>query len=185
MTRPHGSALDRLAASRSSSRTMMMMGASLAAVVVLWVVWRGGSFYYYSNSGSSSSFGRSSSSSSPSSQPAFSLLVTLDFQDDAGKQEFLRAMMPPMATYVRRAEPQTLSYQTMQSDQTPLRLLILERYVDRQHAYLDVHKSSSAFVQDFRPQLQALIDGGQVKVSGQSYWDVPGVGFVNRGGNGN
>ena len=51
--------------------------------------------------------------------------------------------------------------------QEPLRVLIYERYVDKQ-AYLEVHRTSAQFLQ-FRPALAAL----SPKIDGHSYFECP------------
>jgi hypothetical protein len=51
--------------------------------------------------------------------------------------------------------------------QEPLRVLIYERYVDKQ-AYLEVHRTSAQFLQ-FRPALAAL----SPTIDGHSYFECP------------
>jgi hypothetical protein len=55
---------------------------------------------------------------------------------------------------------------------------VLERYKDKEHAYLTVHKSSGPFLA-FRPKLLAMQDAGYVTISGHSYLDAK-VGFGDR-----
>jgi hypothetical protein len=64
------------------------------------------------------------------------------------------------------------------SDQDSLQVLVLERYKDKEHAYLTVHKSSGPFLA-FRPKLLAMQDAGYVTISGRSYLDAK-VGFGDR-----
>jgi quinol monooxygenase YgiN len=109
--------------------------------------------------------------------PPFSLLVTLLFTSEEYKYQFLRDFAP-LAAYVRDHEPQTIAYEALQSDQNPLQILLLERYVDKEVAYLQVHKSSKEFL-DFRPKLMRMQDAGHVTVSGHSYEDAM-LGFVGR-----
>ena len=115
--------------------------------------------------------------SQPSTSPPFSLLVTLQFTEDEYKNKFLQDFVP-LADYVRNHEPQTLTYEALQSDQNPLQILILERYVDKEVAFLQVHKSSQAFL-TFRPKLKSMQDAGHVIVSGPSYVDTM-IGFGQR-----
>ncbi|CAB9503457.1 expressed unknown protein [Seminavis robusta] len=114
---------------------------------------------------------------SSSNAKAFSLLVTLQFQDDSAKKEFLE-IARPMMDYVYKNEPTTLGYELLFSDKDPLQVLFLERYVDKDEAYLKIHKSSAAFL-TFRPKLQALQQAGRVTMSGNSYEDS-GFGFMGR-----
>ena len=55
---------------------------------------------------------------------------------------------------------------------------LMERYVEKEEAYLKIHKSSEAFL-NFRSKLKAMQDAGYVEVEGQSYLDS-GVGFGDR-----
>ena len=109
--------------------------------------------------------------------PPFSLLVTILFTTEEYKYQFLQHFAP-LAAYVREHEPQTLSYEALQSDQNPLQILILERYTDKEVAYLQVHKSSLQFL-EFRPKLQWMQEAGHVTIHGHSYEDTM-LGFVDR-----
>jgi quinol monooxygenase YgiN len=111
------------------------------------------------------------------SQPPFSLLVTLKFTTTEHKEQFIRDIAP-VAAYVQAHEPDTLAYEILLSDQDSLQLLVLERYKDKDHAYLTVHRSSEPFLA-FRPKLKAMQDAEYVTVSGHSYLDAK-VGFGDR-----
>jgi len=113
----------------------------------------------------------------PPGHPAFSLLVLLAFQDATAKNEFLD-LIQPLTNYVRDYEPDTIAYEVMQSDQDALQVILLERYADKEHAYLNIHKSSAAFL-EFRPKLLELEKAGRVTISGNSYIDSD-LGFVGR-----
>lgn len=108
----------------------------------------------------------------------FSLFVTLDFTGIEHKDVFLREYFPPIANHVRDHEPDTLAYEVLLSDKDPLQVMILERYRDKENAYLQVHKSSQPFL-EFRPKLKSMQDQGHVTVSGHSYLDT-GIGFGDR-----
>lgn len=107
----------------------------------------------------------------------FSLLVTLQFTAVEHKEAFLKDIQP-LAEYVKSSEPMTLAYEVLLSDKDPLQVLILERYRDKEIAFVQVHRSSEPF-QTFRPKLQAMQEAGYVTVSGHSYLDA-GVGFGDR-----
>ena len=107
----------------------------------------------------------------------FSLLVTLNFQDDESLQVFLKAI-EPLANYIREHEPDTLAYEVLLSDKDPLQALLLERYSDKENAFLKVHRSSQQFL-DFRPKLAELEKAGKVTISGHSYLDSQ-IGFADR-----
>ena len=112
------------------------------------------------------------------SPPPFSLLVTLNFQDDESLQVFLKAF-EPLANHVRDNEPDTLAYEILLSDKDPLQVLILERYRDKENAFLKIHRSSEPFL-SFRPKLAELEKEGKVTISGHSYLDSQ-IGFADRG----
>jgi quinol monooxygenase YgiN len=110
-------------------------------------------------------------------EKVFSLMVTLQFQDVTAREEFL-VLVQPVIEYVTRDEPTTLAYEVLLSDKDDLQVLFLERYVDKEVAYLQIHKSSAAFLA-FRPKLQAMQQAGRVIVTGNSFLDS-GMGFVGR-----
>jgi quinol monooxygenase YgiN len=115
---------------------------------------------------------------SSTSEPIFSLMVTLDFQSIDDVQQFQKDI-EPVAVHVRNHEPDTLAYEVLLSDKDPLQVLIMERYRNKDVAYLQVHKSSAPFLA-FRPKLQAMQESGRVlRMSGNSYLDS-GVGFGDR-----
>lgn len=107
----------------------------------------------------------------------FSLLVTLQFSATEHKETFLKDIQP-LAEYIKTSEPMTLAYEVLLSDKDPLQVLILERYQDKEVAFVQVHRSSEPF-QAFRPKLQAMQEAGHVTVSGHSYLDA-GLGFGDR-----
>jgi quinol monooxygenase YgiN len=109
--------------------------------------------------------------------PVFSLLVTAEFDSVERKERFLEEIKP-VAEYVQLNEPDTLAYEVLLSDKDPRQVLVLERYKDKENAYLKVHRSSAPFL-SFRKKLQAMQNEGQVKISGNSYLDS-GVGFGDR-----
>jgi len=101
---------------------------------------------------------------------AFWLVVGVIFQQEEDVATFERAFQP-LADFVAKEEPGTLSYGYAKSDSDPKRILIFERYATKKD-YLDVHKSSAPFLA-FRPQLAAL----GAKIEGHSYYEG-GVGFI-------
>jgi quinol monooxygenase YgiN len=107
----------------------------------------------------------------------FSLLVKLTFTAEEHKSTFLKDIAP-LAEYVKQHELDTIAYEVLLSDKDPLQVLILERYKDKENAFLSVHRSSKPFL-EFRPKLQALEQAGFVTIQGESYFDA-GVGFGDR-----
>lgn len=61
---------------------------------------------------------------------AFDLIVALTFKSIGDKATFI-SMFSILAEYVRLNEPTTLSYELAESDKDPLRIVIVERYVDK------------------------------------------------------
>jgi quinol monooxygenase YgiN len=59
---------------------------------------------------------------------AFVLMVTLSFQDELYKQDFL-SFWQPLADHVRAHEPGTLAFEVLQSDSSPTEVLVYERCV--------------------------------------------------------
>lgn len=107
----------------------------------------------------------------------FSLFVTLVFSAEEKKESFCNEFAT-LAEYVMKNEPDTLAYELLLSDKDPLRVLIMERYKDKENAYLKIHRSSEAFLA-FRPKLKAMEDVGDVTIHGDSYLDA-GLGFGDR-----
>jgi quinol monooxygenase YgiN len=104
-------------------------------------------------------------------------MVTLQFTAAEYKEQFLREIQAE-ADHVKANEPGTLAYNVLLSDQDPLQVMVLERYQDKEEAYLQIHKSSAPFLA-FRPKLQAMKEARHVTISGHSYFDS-GIGFGDR-----
>lgn len=105
----------------------------------------------------------------------FSLVVTISFSNESVRDNFLEDVRP-LCKYVKTSELQTLSYEVAISDRDPLKILLLERYEEKESAYADIHKSSDAF-QTFRGKLKTMQGSGLATVEGASYIET-GIGFV-------
>lgn len=147
----------------------------IAAVLSVYIVL---SLFFSLRSGQSSA-GAGVITSSSMEGPAFTLLVTMRFKSKIYVEQFLSDVRP-VCQYVKNQEPTTLAYEVLQSDEDPLLLTFLERYADKEEAYLKTHKSGKAFL-EFRPKLKAMQDAGNVEITGQSYLDTM-VGFGDRRG---
>lgn len=104
---------------------------------------------------------------------SFLLLVQLEFasvEDRIAAEEAWK----PEADHCGRNEPGTLSYELARSDKNDRAVVIIERYADKDEAYLNVHKGSAAF-KKFRPQLAAL----KPKIVGESYV-ASDLGYMSR-----
>ena len=115
------------------------------------------------------------SSSRPGSNEAWGLFVGLTFKDDVAKAEF-KTLFAPFAEYVEQSEPHTLSYMYMDSDKDPQRGLIVERYLEKDKAFLVDHKNSQSFLK-FREKLKVMQNDGKVKLDGESYQE--GIGYMS------
>ena len=114
-----------------------------------------------------------------SSGPAFTLLVALKFKSGEYMEQFL-SDIKPLCDYIISKEPTTLAYKVLKSDKDPLMVTIMERYADKEEAYLKIHRNAKPFL-EFRPKLKAMQDDGNVEISGESYLDSL-VGFGDRVG---
>eukprot|EP00563_Minutocellus_polymorphus_P000100 CAMPEP_0181039452 /NCGR_PEP_ID=MMETSP1070-20121207/10481_1 /TAXON_ID=265543 /ORGANISM="Minutocellus polymorphus, Strain NH13" /LENGTH=103 /DNA_ID=CAMNT_0023117313 /DNA_START=226 /DNA_END=537 /DNA_ORIENTATION=- len=99
------------------------------------------------------------------------------FKSEKYVQQFL-SDVEPVCNYVKSKEPTTLAYEVLKSDKDPLMLTFIERYTDKDEAYLKIHKSGEPFL-EFRPKLKAMQDDGNVEITGESYMDTM-VGFGDR-----
>lgn len=109
----------------------------------------------------------------PPPEQSFLLLVQLEFKTVEDRMAAEDAWRPE-ADHCRAAEPGTLSYELARSDKNDRMIIIIERYADKDQAYLDVHKKSAAFAR-FRPQLAAL----DPKIVGESYV-ASDLGYMSR-----
>ena len=100
------------------------------------------------------------------------LFVKLKFKD-MGRIMKLKDLFGPYAAWLKKHEPTTLSYALDFSDSDPLTAFIVERYTDRDTAYLKVHKGSDKF-KEFRSALDAL----EPEIDGHSYYED--LGFMAR-----
>lgn len=96
----------------------------------------------------------------------FFLLVDLEFADSESLDIFYQAFKP-LSEYVLSKEKGTLTYEVLVSDKNPNKVLILEKYINKDY-YLNVHKTSEPFL-TFRPILSKLTEEKKVIVNGNSY----------------
>ena len=111
-----------------------------------------------------------------SNNKPFSLMVKLTFTELQYQEQFLRDITP-LCQYIQQHESKTtLSYEILLSDQNPLQILIVERYVDKENAFLQIHKTSAPFL-EFRTKLQEMQNNQHVTIDGSSYYDS-GIGYI-------
>ena len=100
----------------------------------------------------------------------FSLLVKLTFTELQHQQEFLKDITP-LCQYIKEYESTTtIAYEVLLSDQDPLQVFIIERYIDKENAFLQIHKTSPSFL-EFRTKLQTMQNNQYVTIDGSSYYD--------------
>lgn len=124
---------------------------------------------------------------------AFVLLVNMKFTSLSHRDTFIKLIEPvckdvlvnegPLSSAPsilvsdgRSSTETTLSYQVAISDQDPLKVLVMERYSDKDHGYLEVHKSGEEFLQ-FREKLKGMQERGDVAIEGESYLETD-LGYV-------
>lgn len=108
------------------------------------------------------------------SRNAFHLGVIIKFKDSNTKQ-YVKEAFTPLAKYISRSEPDTISYEWLDSDKDPLQVFILERYKSKL-SYENIHRHSKYFLM-FREKLQSKVSSGDVSLSGHSYIES-NIGFV-------
>jgi quinol monooxygenase YgiN len=96
---------------------------------------------------------------------AFVLMVNIEFQDVAQKEEFM-TLFQPMAQYVADYEPTTLSYECAESDKNEKQVVIIERYLNKQ-AYAGTHRESQVFLA-YKQKLKEMDAAGKMHISGHS-----------------
>ena len=108
---------------------------------------------------------------------AFCLNVIVEFASPNDKTAFLE-LFKPLAEYVTSYERNTVSYKLSESDKNPLRVHILERYADKENAFLKEYRNSKAFT-EFRAAMAKMQDAKQITlVDGHSYLERQDLGFV-------
>mmetsp|Transcript_14992 Transcript_14992/g.36006 ORF Transcript_14992/g.36006 Transcript_14992/m.36006 type:complete len:122 (+) Transcript_14992:223-588(+) len=70
----------------------------------------------------------------------------------------------------------TLSYKVAISDGDPLKVVVIERYTDKDHGFLEVHRSGKEFLK-FRKRLKSMQESGDVRIDGDSYLETD-LGYV-------
>lgn len=137
-----------------------------------------------SNDGPSNSSVEATPRGSTDVEGAFVLLVNMKFESLTHRDTFLEWIEPvcrdvlanegPSSSGARA--PTTLSYRVAISDKDPLLVVVMERYSDKEHGYLEVHRSGSEFLK-FREKLKGMSERGDVTIEGESYLET-GLGYV-------
>ena len=88
------------------------------------------------------------------STAAWCLAAGLFFESEEQVEQVLKAAKP-FAEYLYEQEPTTLGYLVMRSDQDPKKVMIFERFADRETAYLSIHRTSEAYL-TFQKELEQM-----------------------------
>jgi quinol monooxygenase YgiN len=115
---------------------------------------------------------------------AFVLLVNMKFISVELRDKFLELIEPVCQDVINNESPAgsrgstqtTLSYQVAISDKNPLTVVVMERYLDKDYGYLNVHRSGTEFLK-FRELLKGMQERGEVEIDGESYVETR-LGFV-------
>jgi quinol monooxygenase YgiN len=107
----------------------------------------------------------------------FSLMVKLTFIELQYQEQFIRDITPLCQHIQEHERDTTIAYEVLLSDQDPLQVLILERYMDKENAFLQIHKTSVPFL-EFRTKLQTMQTNQYVTIDGASYYDS-GIGYIH------
>ena len=164
----------------STSRIIVLIGTALVVGYLIGI------------SSSGQVIGRNSSKDA---SEVFVLMVNLQFTSIERRDTFLELIEPvcvdvlynegpsKKATIIKKngiAKPEriitTLSYKVAISDDDPLKVLILERYADKDNAYMDIHRSGKEFLK-FRNQLKVMQEADDVMIDGHSYIETD-LGYV-------
>ena len=78
----------------------------------------------------------------PSNGPLYMLTVHVSFPDEANRDEWL-VQVDKLARSAKEDEPGCLTFSVSHDQSDPLKLLLLERYVDK--AAFETHKQTDAF----------------------------------------
>ena len=107
----------------------------------------------------------------------FFLGVAVNFATSQDKRDFME-IFKPLATYVKSYEQGTCGYKLAESDKEPLRIFILERYIDKEKDFVQAHRSSPAFL-EFRAKMAKMQQDKKITaVDGHSYIERSDLGFL-------
>lgn len=100
--------------------------------------------------------------------------VTLNFTSEEVKNNFIE-LFKPLAEHVEANEPGTMSYRLLESDKTPNRLFIFERYINKDYLST-IHNKSAPFLTFFE-NFQQLAGKGSATIEFETYNETE-YGFI-------
>ena len=100
----------------------------------------------------------------------FFLILFLTFLTEDVLHDFTAGFKEYQA-YVRNNEPYTLQFEMARSDQSEKRLMVIERYFNKDRDYLKTHRKSFEFT-SWRSRVADWEQKGLVKITGESFWEA-------------
>ena len=100
----------------------------------------------------------------------FFLILFLTFANEDVFHDF-KVGFKAYQAYVRNNEPYTLQFEMAQSDQSEKRLMVIERYSNKDRDYLRTHRKSLEFA-SWRSRVADWEQKGLVKITGESFWEA-------------
>ena len=107
----------------------------------------------------------------------FFLGVAVHFASAQDKTDFME-IFKPLARHVESYEKGTCGYKLAESDKEPLRVFIVERYIDKEKDFVQAHRSSPAFL-EVRAKMAKMQQEKKITlVDGHSYIERSDLGFL-------
>ena len=100
----------------------------------------------------------------------FFLILFLTFATEDALHDFTVGFKDYQA-YVRKHEPYTLQFELSRSDQSKRRLMVIERYANKDRDYLETHRKSLEFI-SWRSRVADWEQKGLVNITGESFWEA-------------
>ena len=100
----------------------------------------------------------------------FFLILFLTFATEDVLHDFTVGFKDYQA-YVRKHEPYTLQFEMSRSDQSERRLMVIERYENKDRDYLETHRKSLEFI-SWRSRVADWEQKGLVNITGESFWEA-------------
>lgn len=100
----------------------------------------------------------------------FFLILFLTFATEDVLHDFTVGFKDYQA-YVRKHEPYTLRFEMSRSDQSERRLMVIERYANKDRDYLKTHRKSLEFI-SWRSRVADWEQKGLVNITGESFLEA-------------
>ena len=100
----------------------------------------------------------------------FFLILFLTFTSEDVLHDFIVGFKDYQA-YLHKHEPHTLQFEMSRSDQSERRLMVIERYANKDRDYLETHRKSLEFI-SWRSRVADWEQKGLVNIIGESFWEL-------------